>query len=96
MTKTNRCGPDWLHNKLAAGDLLIIDGAMGTELEARGVPMNDKAWSGAALLSHPEIVREAHADYIRAGAQVVTTNTFAAGRSLLDGAGLGEQVAKIR
>jgi S-methylmethionine-dependent homocysteine/selenocysteine methylase len=95
MTKTNRCGPDWLHNKLAAGDLLIIDGAMGTELEARGVPMNDKAWSGAALLSHPEIVREAHADYIRAGAQVVTTNTFAAGRSLLDGAGLGEQVAKI-
>ena len=65
-----RCGPDWLHQKLAAGGLVVIDGAIGTELEYRGVPMDAKAWSGAALLSHPELVRAAHADYIAAGSEV--------------------------
>ena len=80
MTLSNRCGPDWLHDKIAAGKTVIIDGAMGTELESRGVPMNPKAWSGAALLTHPDVVRAAHADYIRAGAEVIIANTFAAGR----------------
>jgi S-methylmethionine-dependent homocysteine/selenocysteine methylase len=95
MAMNNLCGPDWLQAKLDAGGLIIIDGAMGTELEARGVPMNNKAWSGAALLTHPTVVREAHVDYIRAGAEVIITNTFAAGRSLLDSAGLGAEVVKI-
>ena len=88
-------GPEWLHQKIAAGKLVIIDGPMGTELEARGVPMNAQAWSGAALLSHPEVVRAAHADYIAAGAEVIITNTFAAGRQTLDRAGLGDELARI-
>ena len=90
-----RYGPDWLHDKIAAGDLVVIDGAMGTELEARGVPMNEKAWSGAAMLSDPEVVRAAHADYISAGAEVIITNTFAAGPYLLGQAGLGDEMAGI-
>jgi S-methylmethionine-dependent homocysteine/selenocysteine methylase len=48
MALIRNCGPDWLNAKLAAGEILIIDGAMGTELEARGVPMHARAWSGAA------------------------------------------------
>ncbi len=90
-----RYGPDWPHDKIAAGDLVVIDGAMGTELEARGVPMNEKAWSGAAMLSDPEVVRAAHADYISAGAEVIITNTFAAGPYLLGQAGLGDEMAGI-
>lgn len=45
MTASSRCGPDWLHDKLLAGKQVLIDGATGTELESRGVPMDDKATS---------------------------------------------------
>ena len=95
MALIRNCGPDWLNAKLAAGEILIIDGAMGTELEARGVPMHARAWSGAAVKTHPDAVRETHADYIRAGARVIIANTFAAGRHMLEPAGLGEDVATI-
>ncbi len=95
MALTRSCGPDWLDAKLAAGEVLIVDGAMGTELEARGVPMHAEAWSGAALRTHPDAVRATHADYIRAGARVIITNTFAAGRHMLEPAGLGDDVAAI-
>ena len=95
MTLSYRCGPDWLHDKIAAGKTVVIDGAMGTELEARGVPMNDKAWSGAVLLTHPDVVRAAHADYITAGAEVIITNTFASGRQLLQPAGLADDLERI-
>jgi len=90
-----RYGPDWLHEKIAAGKTVIIDGAMGTELEARGVPMNETAWSGAALLSHPDVVRAIHAEYIAAGAEVIITNTFAAGRQSLESAGLDDEFGRI-
>jgi homocysteine S-methyltransferase len=95
MAPIRSCGPAWLDAKLAAGEVLIVDGAMGTELEARGVPMHAKAWSGAALKTHADAVRATHEDYIRAGAQVIITNTFAAGRHMLEPAGLGEDVAAI-
>jgi hypothetical protein len=91
----SRYGPDWLHEKLAAGERVIIDGAMGTELEARGVPMNEKAWSGEALLTHLDVVRAIHADYIAAGAEVIITNSFAAGHQLLARAGLVDEMARI-
>ena len=53
MALKRSCGPDWLDAKLAAGRVLITDGAMGTELQARGAPMHDKAWSAAAVKTHP-------------------------------------------
>ena len=62
--------------RLARGELIIIDGAMGTELERRGVPMDEFAWSGAAVIDYPDVVVAAHRDYIDAGAQVIITNTF--------------------
>ena len=95
MTLIRSCGPDWLNAKLTAGETLIIDGAMGTELEARGVPMHAKAWSAAAIKTHPDVVRETHADYIRAGARVIISNTFATGRHMLEPADLGDEVANI-
>ena len=64
---------------------------MGSESQARGVPMSTDNWSGGALLTHPEVVREAHVDYIKAGAEVIIANTFSLGRQLLTRAGLADQ-----
>jgi homocysteine S-methyltransferase len=75
----------WLEERLnGAGAPLIIDGGMGTELEKSGVPMDGKVWSGAAVLSHPEVVRGTHEDCIAAGAEVINANTFAAARHMLE------------
>lgn len=81
--------------QLDADQIVLIDGATGTELQRRGVPMDEVAWSGAAVLSHPEKVRETHEDYIRAGATVITTNTFGSTRQMLEPAGYGDKVEVV-
>ncbi len=80
---------------LAAGRTLILDGGMGTELEARGAPMDSSAWSAVANVAQHELVRAVHEDYLRAGADVLITNTYAAARPPLTAAGLGDQVEAI-
>ena len=57
--------------------------------------MDEAAWDAAALATHPDTVREVHEDYIRAGADVVTTNTFAAARHVLEPAGMEEQFREL-
>jgi len=91
----NPIGPAWLEQRLAQGKVIVIDGAMGTELESRGVAMHEKVWSAAALISDPPIIRQVHADYIRAGAEVIITNTFASARHMLAPVGFGEQVEAL-
>ena len=87
---------DWLIERLnGRGDPIVIDGGMGTQLEKDGVPMHGKVWSGEAVLSNPDAVRRVHEDFIRAGAEVIITNTFAAGRHMLEPGGLGEHVETI-
>ena len=81
--------------QLKADQIVLIDGATGTELQRRGVPMDKVAWSGAAVLSHPDTVREIHEDYIRAGAKVIITNTFGSTRQMLGPAGYGDQVEAV-
>ncbi len=49
---------------------------MGTELMARGLELPLPLWSAEANLAHPEIVSAVHQDYVSAGADVITTNTF--------------------
>ena len=66
-----------LIDRLTEGELILIDGATGTEMERRGVPHLENAWNGGAAMSHPDIVINVHQDYIRHGAQVVIANTFA-------------------
>ena len=81
--------------QLHAGEVVLMDGATGTELQRRGVPMNEIVWSGAAVLSHPDEVRATHEDYIRAGARVIITNTFGSTRQMLGPAGFGDQVETV-
>lgn len=81
--------------RLAEGEVVVIDGGMGTELQARGVRMDDVAWCATANLEAPEVVQEVHEDYIRAGADVIIANTFSAARRPLAAAGLGERVEEV-
>jgi len=84
-----------LDQRLAKGEVIITDGAMGTELQRRGVPMDKAAWSAAAIASHPDTIREIHEDYIRAGAEVTIANTFGAARHVLAQAALGQRVPEL-
>ena len=72
--------------RLADGGVVVIDGGMGTELEARGARMDHEAWCGLVNLEVPGLVREIHEDYIRAGADVIIANTFPANRAAVDAA----------
>jgi S-methylmethionine-dependent homocysteine/selenocysteine methylase len=80
-----------LERDLANGVPIILDGATGTEIERRGAAMHDAAWCAMATITHPDILRAVHADYIRAGARVITANTFSSNRNMLAPAGLADQ-----
>jgi len=54
----------------------ILDGAMGSELIRRGVELPEHIWSAAANLINPELVLEIHREYMDAGADYITANTF--------------------
>jgi S-methylmethionine-dependent homocysteine/selenocysteine methylase len=84
-----------LQQRLDRGDVVVLDGAMGTELQWRSVPMDGIAWSALALATHPKIVRQVHADYLRAGAEILIANSFAASRHVLAAAGLADRVAEL-
>ena len=82
---------DNLVARMNAGECVLIDGATGTEVERRGVPQLDNAWNGGGALSHPEIVRQIHEDYIGHGAEIVISNTFATHRHALRDAGVDDR-----
>ncbi|HJP00486.1 MAG TPA: homocysteine S-methyltransferase family protein [Planctomycetota bacterium] len=56
--------------------ITLLDGPMGTQLLARGIPTPLPAWSANALIREPEAVADLHRDYAAAGATVHTSNTF--------------------
>jgi homocysteine S-methyltransferase len=57
---------------------VILDGAMATELEARGCDLNDSLWSAKVLLETPQLIREVHTDYFAAGADCAITASYQA------------------
>src|SRR5829696_9508967 len=61
---------------LSSDRILVVDGAMGTMLYAKGVYIN--RCYDELNLSGPDLVREIHSEYIRAGADIIETNTFGA------------------
>lgn len=82
-----------LRKRLAAGERILLDGAMGSELERRGIPAGLPLWSAEALLRTPETVRQIHEDFLQAGADILTTNTFRTTRRTFAKQGLGNQAA---
>jgi methionine synthase / methylenetetrahydrofolate reductase(NADPH) len=73
--------------------VLVCDGAMGTMLYGKGVFINRCFES--LNQTQPDLVVDVHGDYLKAGADVIETNTFGANRLKLRGFGLGDQVREI-
>ncbi len=82
-----------LQRRLEAGETVLMDGGMGSEFDRRGLT-TPTAWSGGPMITHPELVRDVHQDYIEAGAEIIITNTFATGRDVLEEAGLEDKVTQ--
>ncbi len=88
-----------VRERLAAGERLLLDGATGSELQLRGVNVSKGvsdegklgAWSATAMGDAPDIVRQVHEDYLRAGADILTTNSFWTNSFKLDLVGLAEK-----
>lgn len=84
-----------IETRLRRGDVVLLDGGTGTELERRGAAMDPEAWCGPATLENVPILEAVHCDYITAGAHVVTANTYASSRLMLEPAGVADQFEEI-
>ncbi|MGV3030221.1 homocysteine S-methyltransferase [Streptococcus suis] len=71
-------------------EFVILHGALGTELEFRGYDVSGKLWSAKYLFENPQLIKDIHKDYIRAGADLVTTSTYQATFEGLAEAGLSQ------
>lgn len=73
--------------------VVILEGALATELERRGANLNDALWSARLLLDSPDLIKQVHLDYFRAGADCATTASYQATVQGLARRGLNHQDA---
>lgn len=74
---------------------LILDGAIGTELSRRGVDTGLPLWSARALLDAPDVLMRIHREYVDAGADIITTDTFRTTHRTFRRAGMQDQSAEL-
>ena len=90
-----------LEARIAKGEVILMDGGTGTEVEKRvkckGDPtaVNVTGWSCAQALLHPDVCEEVHGEYFGLGSEVVITNTYASNRMILDTAGYGDRIEEV-
>jgi S-methylmethionine-dependent homocysteine/selenocysteine methylase len=84
-----------LKARMQRGETIILDGGTSTDIQKRGAPMSGDVWSADANLTHPEIVRAVHDDYIRAGADIIAANTYASSPLMLDAEGRIDDMDRI-
>ncbi|HBO91234.1 MAG TPA: homocysteine S-methyltransferase family protein, partial [Acidobacteria bacterium] len=84
-----------LLSKIQSGGLAILDSGVSTELERRGQKMHDEAWSARVGIDSFDVLVSTHQAYIDAGADVITVNSYASSRLVLDPAGLSSEVRSI-
>ena len=70
--------PDPIAELLARRGTVVLDGGLATELERRGMDLHDPLWSARALVEDPDAIREVHASYFEAGADVATSASYQA------------------
>lgn len=75
--------------------LYYLAGATGTEILRRGFPTKLPLWSAQVLFEKPELLKQIYVDYIKAGADIITTNTFRTQRRTLAKAGLAKETERI-
>jgi S-methylmethionine-dependent homocysteine/selenocysteine methylase len=75
--------------------ITILDGGMGQELLARSTARATGLWSAQILLDDPDLVRTVHADYLAAGADVITTNSYVLHRDRLAPFGVEDRFEQL-
>lgn len=65
-----------LKRRLQNGEIILMNGATGTEILNRGFKTTLPLWSAEILLTNPGVLQQIHSDYIHAGAEIIVTNTF--------------------
>ena len=65
-----------IQNLLSHQPVIVIDGALGTELERKGCDLNDALWSSKVLIDSPSIIKDIHLSYLEAGADCITTSSY--------------------
>ncbi|MCG8710510.1 homocysteine S-methyltransferase [Brenneria sp. 4F2] len=78
---------------LATTSTIVLDGALATELEARGCDLADPLWSAKILIEQPSLIYQVHLDYFNAGAQCATTASYQATPQGLMARGLDQRQA---
>ena len=63
---------------LGKQEIIILDGALGTELESRCYDVSGKLWSAQYLLGQSQIIQNVHESYVRAGSDIITTSSYQA------------------
>jgi len=84
-----------LSERLDNNEIILLDGGVSTEIQKRGVPLDPNVWSGLTTKTHPHEVRQVHEDYIRAGSQVITANTYSTARHVLESINLGHEAKAL-
>ncbi len=85
-------------DRLNAGEVLLMDGGTGSEIQRRGVNVNKGitseefgVWSAAANVDAPGVVRAIHEDYLRAGADIIISNNFYTSQAKMATIGAGDE-----
>ena len=86
-------GTSPLLENLERQGLLMLDGGLATELERRGADLKQELWSARELIRDPASIRDVHLDFLRAGADIVTTATYQASFCGFERAGLSRNRA---
>ena len=75
--------------------IILLDGGMGRELRFRGVDVMTSIWSAKALIDAPQVVREVHSDFISAGSDIITINSYGIVKSNLAWAGIEDRFKEL-
>ena len=67
-----------IENIIKENKIMVIDGSMSTPLENRGVSLNSKLWTAKILAEQPELIKQVHKDYFKAGADCGITCSYQA------------------
>ena len=81
-----------IKQRLENNDTIILDGAIGAELEKKGAKMHKDLWCGTCSVESPDLVKKVHEDYILAGADIITTNTYATTPIAMKQYGFNDQI----
>lgn len=77
-----------LLKRINNGQVLTLDGAVGTEIEKLHIIQNPQLWSSDALVNHPAVIEQIHQRYLAAGADIIETATYQANPHFLDAQGV--------